>query len=309
VARTSRNDLAASCVGKPADSGDVSPAAALASYVCLGHVTRDLTPSGWAFGGTAFFAAKAAAALGERVATVTRLRAADASVLAAEHHHVTWHARPSTHTTTFQNLYASTGRRQGMLERAAPIRPADAASACRGARVVHLAPVAGEFGPSILCAIPGPSFVGVTAQGWVRARQTTGEVRWRPWRPRRAILARASVVILSEEDIRGDAEAGIAYLRQARLGILTRGPQALIVFQAGERTEVPVRPARERNPLAAGDVFAAALFIELSRGTPLARATAFACAAAALLVGRLDPLAFPPRAAAERRLRACTSTF
>ena len=272
-------------------------------YVCVGHVTRDLQGTGWTFGGTAFHAGLAAARLGCSVRAVTCMHPADARVLGRRHPGVEWMVRPTRVTTTFRNLYAHGARDQRMAGRATAIRPADVARACAKPCVVHLGPVAWEIGPPVASAIPSGTLVGLTAQGLVRRVDADGRVRWRPWRRRRALLEAVDVAILSDEDIEADPGVGRAYLRQARLGILTRGSLPLEVYEAGRVSEVPVRPTTDRKPTGAGDAFAAAFLTEFHANGELGRSIAFAAAAGALWVERSALLAFPARDEIEQSLR------
>ncbi len=207
-------------------------------------------------------------------------------------------------TTAFRNTYRHGVRTQRMPRRAGPLRSSDLEDLPGAPRIVHLAPVAGEIGPSIVPALPAGALIGLTAQGLVRRTDVAGRVRWRPWRTRRDLLRVADVVILSTEDIREDPAAGRAYLEEARLGVLTRGSESIELFRDGVTTEVPVTAAAGRHGrTGAGDVFAAAFLSELADGAAVEQALEFAAAAGAVWVARRRWHVFPGRADIERRLR------
>ena len=60
------------------------------TYVCVGHVTRDLSAVDWTFGGTALYASLTAQRLGWRVHTVTRMRAEHARHLRRQYPNIQW---------------------------------------------------------------------------------------------------------------------------------------------------------------------------------------------------------------------------
>ena len=271
-------------------------------YVVVGHVARDRMPHGWTFGGTAFYSALTAQALGACVTSVTRLRSTDAELLSQRYPKVDWQVRPASRTTTFTNRLTPAGRTQHMSVPAPAVVAADLARTVGDATVVHLAPIAGEISPRILDALPTKALVGITGQGMLRSRRANGAIAWKSWRSHRRYLARADVLVLSDEDIRGDPKAGRRYLEAARLGVLTRGALPLLVFESGVTREFPTVPARERDPLAAGDVFAAALFMGLARRWVVDKSLRYATAAAAIWIERAESRAFPTDANVRRRI-------
>ena len=111
------------------------------TYLTVGHVTRDLHPSGWEFGGTAYYSSLAAQRLGARVTAVTRIAPADADTLTEEHPDIRWIARPCSATTAMRNTYGPGGRAQHAPAVAAPIDVADLDGLPHEISVVHLAPV------------------------------------------------------------------------------------------------------------------------------------------------------------------------
>lgn len=206
-------------------------------------------------------------------------------------------------TTTFENRYTTTGRRQWLHALAPPVRLEHLPAAWRAAPVVHLAPVAGEVDLAWATAFPH-ALVGVTPQGWLRAWDAPlpAPVRPAPWRPAPALLRHVDLMVLSIEDVGGDEAMARHYARLCPLVAVTRGAAGATLYVAGEPRPVPPFPAVERDPTGAGDVFAAALLLRLwETGDALAAAT-YASAAAACAVEGHGLAALPDRIAVERRL-------
>ena len=106
--------------------------------------------------------------------------------------------------------------------------------------------------------------------------------------------------------------------RESCAGLIARGLRAgaMVAVTAGaeggtlllaDGSEAAIGGPRVSDPaddLGAGDVFAAAMFVELWGGAPAERAAAFAAAAAAVRLEGTGPQAIGDRAAIEERLRA-----
>lgn len=239
------------------------------NYLALGHVTRDITPTGYQLGGTVSFATRAAQACGWRAALLTS--AGPRYDVAGALPDVARVVVPAAETTTFENIDLPDGRRQILHGRAAPLRSDHVPAAWRHAELVHLAPVADELDPHLVTLFAG-SFVGVTPQGWMRRWDTDGQVVARPLQHADAILPHADAVILSAEDLPSLDE--LARLRRlAVLLILTRGCQGCTLFRDGGRVDIPAPVVEQVSSVGAGDIFAATFFIQLQRsGDPIVSA-------------------------------------
>ena len=263
------------------------------TYLTVGHVTRDLHPTGWEFGGTAYYGSLAAQRLGMRVTAVTRVDAADAHALAAARPGIRWIARAAPATTAMRNTYGPRGRTQHAPVVAAPFDVADLDGLTHGFSVVHLAPVVAEIGPDLLGRLPRADLTGLTAQGLLRRVDPDGAVHGRDWPDAQDFLDAIDVLVLSSEDIAFDPAAGIEHLRRAKIGVLTRGPLPVRVFAEGACSEIPVRRIADASPTGAGDVFATALFVNLQRSGRLGEAVQAASTVATRWVERRWD-AFPP---------------
>ncbi|MCY4113700.1 MAG: PfkB family carbohydrate kinase [Chloroflexi bacterium] len=242
------------------------------TYLTVGHVTRDLHPTRWEFGGTAYYSSLAAQRLGMRVTALTRAAAADAHALASTRSGIRWIARAASATTAMRNTYGLRGRTQHAPEVAAPFDVADLKDLPHEFSVVHLAPVVAEIGPELLGHLPRADVTGLTAQGLLRRVAPNGAVHGRDWTDAVEFLDAIDVLVLSSEDIAFDPTSGIERLRRAAVGVLTRGPLPVQVFADGGSSEIPVRQVADASPTGAGDVFAAALFVGLQRSGRLGEA-------------------------------------
>ncbi|WP_376790779.1 PfkB family carbohydrate kinase [Thermoflexus sp.] len=252
-------------------------------YVIIGHVCRDRTPSGPAFGGTAAYAGRTALAHGWRVGVITSTGpdwdprfALDGALLMN---------LPAERTTEFENLYTPHGRRQRLHGLAERLLPAAVPLEWRRPRVVHLAPVAGEVDPSLLFLFEG-ALRGITPQGWMRAWDEAGHVYPRPWAEAEQFLPHADAVVFSEEDIQGDWELAHRWARRTSVLVVTQAARGATLFQDGIPHPIPAYPVQEVDPTGAGDVFAAAFFIRLWETRDPLAAAHYAARVAALSVTR-----------------------
>ncbi|MCH8994478.1 MAG: ribokinase [Chloroflexi bacterium] len=249
-------------------------------FVVIGHVVRDLIPQGWRVGGTATFAAIQAQRLGLRAGLVTRVGAE----LAIEDTlpDIAVAGRPSSTTTSFENVYDGAKRRQRVPAQAGTIEEQDIPAAWREAPMVLLGPVCGEVRPGLEGAFPR-SLIGVAAQGWLRELDRERTVRRRAWTGA-PFWRGCRVLFVSAEDLgrrrdqleRWSEEVPIVALTSARRGArlhTNAGWQAIEAFPVGEV-----------DPTGAGDVFAAAFLVRYHETEEIAESARFASAAAACSV-------------------------
>jgi 1D-myo-inositol 3-kinase len=248
-------------------------------FLAIGHVTRDMIhndpeSSDYTLGGTVSFAAVTARRLGYRPYVVTRAAPnVDLSFLES-HAEVT--VLPSTHTTTFANIYTSNGRVQYCYTPARSIKAADLPSHLRKPRVALLGPLVGEVTADVASIFPEETLVAAVPQGWMRRWDADGLVHAIPWENAREILPHLDVLILSIEDIGGDLKQIDFFLRWVPLVIMTQYKEGSTVYwhQVDEEMvqviHVPPRLAREVDPTGAGDIFATAFLLHFCEtGDPL----------------------------------------
>ncbi len=288
----------------------------MGDFLVIGHITHDRAPEGFRLGGTVTFSAVTAKRLGRQpiVLTSGSLAGVNHEVIAEDPpgsyllrgddlDGIQVHLLPSPVTTTFSNIYRDGHRTQIIEAVANPILPEQAPLDLSQMPIVLLGPVAQEMPTDWVNRFPG-ALLGITPQGWMRRWDAAGHVYPTLWENAGEVLPRADAVILSREDVGGD-EAYIAELaRQAKLLVVTDGYHGATVYQGGESTYVPVRPAHEVDPTGAGDVFATAFLIRLyETGDPLA-ATHFAHIVASLSVESAGLASIPERSRVEAWLAA-----
>jgi sugar/nucleoside kinase (ribokinase family) len=236
-------------------------------YLIIGHVTQDLTPEGTVIGGTASYAGMTAQALGCRTAVLTS--AGPEFDPGQQLPGLSVHCIPAEQTTTFENIYTETGRRQRIQGLANPISFEELPAAWRHAPIVHLAPVAGEFEPANAIQNLANNQVGITPQGWLRKWDEAGYVSYTSWPADPAVLSLTAVLILSDEDL-PDEQAMLTYRQLVSILVQTKGRKGCTVFAGGQVRDFPAPALQEVNPTGAGDIFAAAYFIRLhqTKGNP-----------------------------------------
>lgn len=264
------------------------------SYLIIGHVTKDLLPDGgFTIGGTATYSSRTALAIGCRVGVVTSVAAdlvLDSTLSGCEVMRL-----PASSTTTFENIYTPSGRKQFLHGVAAPLGLDAVPPHWRQPDIVHLGPLTGECDPALADGFPG-ALVGVTLQGWMRTWDDTGRVYAGNWQRAADLLPRVGAAVFSREDVGGDESIIAEFARLARVLVVTLGANGCRVYVEGEARHVPVTPMPEVDPTGAGDIFAAAFFVRLSQsGDPWSSAR-FANCVAALSVQRVGWAGTPTQA-------------
>lgn len=279
-------------------------------FLTIGHVTRDLLPSGgWRLGGTVTFAALTAQRLGLRAAIVTSGPADVLAVLAEMAPGVAIAALPAAEATTFENIYTGATRRQYLRGRATPLALDAVPPAWRAAPIVLLAPLAREVDPALAGAFPS-ALRAATPQGWLRRWADDGLVSPCPLDQATAALPHLRALILSRDDValaaptpdEGFADDGFAesdallasWARIVPLVAITRGAEdAYLLRDGGPPEAFPVYPAREVDPTGAGDVFAASFLCHLHATGDARAAIEFAHRVAAYSIEHVGATGIP----------------
>ncbi len=255
-------------------------------------MAKDLTPEGPRLGGTVSFASLTARALEYAPGVVTAC-GADLDVSALDG--IPLARAASSHSTTFENVYSAQGRQQFLRAQAAPLTAAAIPPAWLGARVAHLAPLDGEIAEDVLPAL-GQAFVGVTPQGWLRQWDASGRVRAAvdEWAGAAAVLSRANAVVLSLDDIGRDWAVAERWSKLAPVLVITEGAAGCTVFARGQGARQFLAPHQaEVDPTGAGDVFAAAFFVNFYETDDPWASARFANQVAALSVTRVGLAGVP----------------
>jgi hypothetical protein len=241
-------------------------------YLLIGHITQDLTPHGPRIGGTASFSGLTAHALGARVGIVTAWGEETGANLLEDLLVVNHKCERST---TFENLYTLHGRLQRILHLAPNLDYYHVPEAWRDTPVIHLAPVIQEINPNIVRHFP-QSQIYMTPQGWMRQWDDEGNVFWDEWPEVRHILRQASAVVISEEDLHADRSYIELMAEAAPILVVTQGADGATLYVDGEMVAFPAPEVIQRDPTGAGDIFAAAFFLQLSSGVDPGEAVQFA---------------------------------
>ena len=292
----------------PPDNGSVP------DFLTIGHITRDVHAGGsFSLGGTVTFAAVTAYRLGLAAALVTCADTDLRSDLPTLLPDIRLAVRPSTSTTTFENLYSAGFRTQYLRARADELQIEDIPSSWQEAPIVLLGPLAQELSSAFVSLFPRRPgrIIAATPQGWLRRWDADGRVWPTPWHDAEAILPHLDILILSHDDLlpfangnRVDADAILArWSMHVPLLVATDGRHGATLLQHGETERFAAYPTHEVDPTGAGDVFAAAFLCHLHRsGNPRA-AVNFANCVASFSVEQVGILGIPTLAMVEERLR------
>jgi sugar/nucleoside kinase (ribokinase family) len=252
-------------------------------YLLIGHLTRDLTPTGATLGGTAAFSALTARALGLRVGVVTSF---GTDLNPVELSGIPIAVSPSEYTTTFENVQTPEGRIQYCYHQADRLNLSHVPELWRSAPVVHLGPVAQEVEISLALAFP-EALLGVTPQGWLRKWDGDGRVYRTEWPEATFVLQHADVTILSLEDVQGDEQIIEDMAASCRILVVTEGKEGSSVYWNGDIRHFRPPLEDEIDSVGAGDIFSAAFFFRYSATHNPWEAARFATQLAAASVTRV----------------------
>jgi sugar/nucleoside kinase (ribokinase family) len=279
--------------------------------VSIGHTARDEFEGDpeWRIGGTATYAAAAAACLGDRVALLTRVGPNERDRLAARCQElgIELHALPSEVTTTFSFRYVDGRRRLRLKARAKGIGAEAIPASLRTTRSVVLASIAHEIEPSVF-EVYGDVPRVLAAQGYLRSWEADGTIRRREWDEAHDVLRQVTVAVVSEEDIEGDLDLARGWAKTAPV-IVTIAERGAIVLRGGRETRVGGFPADEVvDQTGAGDAFCAGLALALADGDDLEAGVRFANAVASFAVEGVGTIALAPRQKVQARMQRHSSS-
>ena len=228
-------------------------------YLVIGHVARDLTPTGPRLGGTAAYSALTARALGMHVGVVTA-NGPETSLDVLDDVLVV--SAPSAQSTTFENIYSDSGRKQVLHHQAAPLSLDNVPAPWRRTAIIHLGPIVQEV-DAVLPDSFSPSLLGLTPQGWMRTWDETGQVRRTVWESAEQALGRSGAVVISIEDVGGDEEQIEFMAAHARVLAVTEAAAGSRLYWHGDQRRFRAPETYETDGTGAGDIFAAAFFVRL----------------------------------------------
>jgi sugar/nucleoside kinase (ribokinase family) len=264
-------------------------------YLIIGHITQDITPEGPRVGGAASFSGLTALALGARVGVVTAWGEETGLTLLEG---LTIVNHKSEHSTTFENIYTPDGRVQTLHHLAPSLDYYHIPEVWRTAPIVHLAPVIQEINPNIVRYFPD-SQVYITPQGWLRSWDHQGRVHW----------DECSAVVISEEDVQDDLSTIEMMAEAAPILVVTQGADGATLYTEGEVHQFPAPQVEIQDPTGAGDIFAAAFFLQLTTHGDPREAVRFANQLAADSVTRQGLSAVPTEEILYNQIEKSPSPF
>lgn len=277
-----------------------------ARFLAIGHVARDEFPDGaHRLGGTALYAAATAARLGVPTALVTRVGPNERAELTSTCAELGIDLRmlDALVTTTFAFRWDEEGRRILRLKaRAKAIALADIPGDLRAADALVFGSIARELSEDLLLGETARVSV-LAAQGLLRTWDADGTIRPTAWDNAERDIRALSAVVLSDEDVAGDATLVGRWSMVAPV-VLTLAERGCRIYEGGRPTaDLPAYPpARMVDTTGAGDTFAAGLAVSLGEGRPLADACRFANAVASFGLEGAGIAGLATREAVERRL-------
>ncbi len=252
-------------------------------YLIFGHITQDLVDDKTRIGGTAIFSSILARRLGLEVALVTSFDA-DLDLDALKGIQII--NQNGQGTTTFKNIYNSTGRTQYLLDRAENLDTSLIPDNFRMAKIVHLAPVAREIRLGAGSEFSN-SALAYSLQGWLRDWDDSGLVHPASLPELDHDGPLNGTAFLSIEDLGFDRSALDPIQSQFQEIVLTTGVQGAELYTNYEMELVLADPIQEVDPTGAGDIFTAAYIIaKVINGKSLPEAARFANALAGISITR-----------------------
>ncbi|MBL8100508.1 MAG: hypothetical protein JNK81_15095 [Anaerolineales bacterium] len=258
-------------------------------YLLIGHIAVDLTPNGKQLGGTVSYSALTAKAMGLRVGIVTSV-GDDANLEILNGIQII--NIPTKHSTTFENIKTENGRKQTLHHQATKISNEHIPDVWKNAHIVHLAPIAQEVDLDLIKHFD-KSFIGVTPQGWMRAWDENGQVKYTAWENSEQVLGQVGGVVLSLEDVNRDLEKVEWLASHTNLLCLTEGELGCVLYWHGDRRRFRPIEVDEVDATGAGDIFAAAFFARLYQTKDAWEAARFATNLAAYSVTRNGLMGIP----------------
>lgn len=231
-------------------------------YLAIGHVCRDVAPTGYQPGGTAVYAALTAHHMGCRTAVLTSTRP-DYDLSTVFPPEVALQRVPAAHDTIFANHDEGEVRHQVVRGVADLLTAEHLPAPWAQSSIVHLGPIVHEIDPALINLFRN-RLIGVTPQGWMRRWDAHGRVSAQPWVGAEAICRKATAVILSEQDVLDEAMLE-SLTGWANLLVLTRGARGCTVYHHGRAHHLAGVPVAAVDTTGAGDIFAAAFLIHLWR--------------------------------------------
>lgn len=260
------------------------------SYLVLGHITQDITPSGFQMGGTASYSSLTAYALGHAVRLVTSY---PGDIPFSDKEKMDIINIDSSVATQFENTMQGKVRKQYCYAQAEKIRYRAIPTKWMNSDIIHFGPVAQEIPLETVMHFSKNAFLCATPQGWMRSWDEDGLVHSINWDWAEKVLPLFKVAAISLEDAGGDENEIIEMARLCEILAVTEAQDGARVYWKGDVRYFPAPHIPLVDSTGAGDIFAAVFFSRLfSSGSPWSAAKT-AVQLASLSVGRLGLAGIP----------------
>jgi len=230
------------------------------SYLILGHITQDLTPSGVQLGGTAAYSGLTAAALGHIVRVVT---AYPQELHLPTPEKITFQRCASARATQFKNVMQDGKRKQFCYSQADSILPDCIPVQWRQSDIIHFGPVAQEIPLETVKSFAQHAFLCATPQGWMRSWDDEGLVHPVTWDWAESVLPLMQAVVISLEDVEGDEKVIDEMARLCKILVVTEAEEGARVYWKGDARYFPAPNFPVVDATGAGDIYAAVYFSRL----------------------------------------------
>ena len=228
-------------------------------YLVLGHLSCDITPSGLKLGGTVSYASLTARALGYKPGVVTSWAGeipldplGDIQVFSI----------PTERSTTFENIYSHSTRKQIIHHQATLIDYASVPEIWKRSSIIHLGPIAQEMQITSETGL-SPSFLGLTPQGWMRTWDDAGNVTHQCCPDLKPLISQAGAMVISIEDVEGDEEKIEMLSLECKVLAVTEGYAGARLYWNQDMRRFNAPEVEEVDATGAGDIFATAFFIRM----------------------------------------------
>ena len=230
------------------------------SYLILGHITQDVSPSEMHLGGTASYSGLTACALEHSVRMVT---AFPGKFPFSSIENLSFHCVDTDNATQYENIMLNGNRKQHCYSQAAPITPNDIPAEWMKSDIIHIGPVAQEIPQETVDCFKGHPFLCATPQGWMRNWDKEGLVHPITWDWAEQVLPFLKAVVISTEDIQGDEKIIAEMVRLSNILVVTEAKDGARVYWNGDVRYFSAPNVPMLDATGAGDIFAAVYFSRL----------------------------------------------
>lgn len=230
-------------------------------YLCVGHLTEDVTPDGIHLGGSAAYSTLTAKVFHINCGLITSYLKDQLPDLFTG---IDSYIQVTDQMVRFENQYHGDQRIQFVPQDTAPLSLENLPERFRNAKVTHFGPILNDYGIAEISKFKN-TFIGITPQGWLRESHH-GKIRRTSWERIKEILPLADAVIISQEDIDYNQQTIVDMAKLCKLFVVTKGFHGATIYNRGEQQHFQAPVKQEIDPTGAGDIFSTAFFILCQRG-------------------------------------------